>query len=394
MNVIFFDDKKRVDFLPLVYTKPIAKIRVGILTIEEKWKKYFDLEKIDYSVSYFTEEYLQTKFKFEEQLENCFINARYFPTKELVECIVNTLKPNQALYMGEDMIAGKLNVSDFKAKSFEQVSWSQEEPIFLDAITAIFSKNGLAIEQDYKLLTEGRQSANISATNTIIGNQVFIEEGAKVEASILSSTNGPIYIGKNAEIMEGSMLRGPFAMCESSALKMGAKIYGPTTVGRFSKVGGEVNNSVIQDYSNKGHDGFLGNSVIGEWCNLGADTNTSNLKNNYGEVKLWSYSSEKLERSGLQFCGLIMGDHAKCGINTMFNTGTVVGVSANVFGSGFPTKFISSYNWGGSEGFTEYRLDKMFEVAEKVMERRGIELTNEDKSILTAIFEMTSRFRE
>jgi UDP-N-acetylglucosamine diphosphorylase/glucosamine-1-phosphate N-acetyltransferase len=393
MNIVFFDDEKRVNFLPLAYTRPIAKFRVGILTIEEKWERYFKNEALDYSISYSTENYLLDKFKSDEQLENWFINSRYFPTKELVNYIVNTLKSSQGLYIGEDLVAAKLS-DDYDGEKYEQINWEGESPIFLELVTDIFSKNGLAIEEDYQLITNGRKSATISSTNTIIGGNVFIEEGAKVEASVLSSTNGPIYVGKDAEIMEGSLVRGPFAMCESSGLKMGAKVYGPTTIGRVSKVGGEVNNCVIQDYSSKGHDGFLGTSVIGEWCNLGADTNTSNLKNNYGEVKLWSYKSEELANTGLQFCGLIMGDHAKCGINTMFNTGTVVGVSANVFGSGFPAKFIPSYSWGGAEGFSEYKLDKMFEVAEKVMERRSVELSNEDEAILTAIFDETAKFRK
>ena len=394
MNIVFFDDEKRDKFLPLAYTKPIVKFRVGILTIEEKWEHYFRKEKLDYSISYSTEEYLLDKYKSDEQAENWFINSRYFPTQELVDYIVNTLKSNQGLYVGDDFVAAKLAEADYKNGKYEQLNWEGENPIHLELVTDIFSKNGLAIEQDFDLLTKGRKSAEVSSTNTIIGDNIFLEEGASVEASVLNSSSGSIYIGKNAEVMEGSLVRGPFAMCESSALKMGAKIYGPTTVGRFSKVGGEVNNCVIQDYSNKGHDGFLGNSVIGEWCNLGADTNTSNLKNNYGEVKLWSYETEKLSETGLQFCGLIMGDHSKCGINTMFNTGTVVGVSANVFDSGFPAKYIPSFSWGGASGFVACKLDKMIEVADIVMGRRGVELDDKEKSILTAIFEMTTKFRQ
>ncbi|MGB1307109.1 MAG: glucose-1-phosphate thymidylyltransferase, partial [Flavobacteriales bacterium] len=217
---------------------------------------------------------------------------------------------------------------------------------------------------------------------------------AKVEHAILNASTGPIYVGKDAEIMEGSIVRGPLAMCENSVLKMGAKIYGATTLGPYCKVGGEVNNSVLLGYSNKGHDGFLGNSVLGEWCNLGADTNNSNLKNNYAEVKLWSYQSERFVNTGLQFCGLIMGDHSKCGINTMFNTGTVVGVSANVFGAGFPRNFVSSFSWGGSAGYMTYRLNKVFEVAEKVMQRRAIEFNQVEKDILTEVFELTKSYRK
>jgi UDP-N-acetylglucosamine diphosphorylase/glucosamine-1-phosphate N-acetyltransferase len=244
------------------------------------------------------------------------------------------------------------------------------------------------------LLTKGRTSAPVSKTNILIGDHsVFLEEGAKVEASILNTTAGPIYIGKDAEVMEGSIIRGPFSLGEHSQVKMGAKIYGPTTIGPHSKVGGEVNNSVIIGYSNKGHDGFLGNSVLGEWCNLGADTNTSNLKNNYDEVRVWSYVTNNFSRTGLQFCGLIMGDHSKSGINTMFNTGTVVGVSANVFGGGFPRTFVPSYSWGGASGFIDYRIDKALEVAQRVMERRGLVLNEVEESILRTVYDLTKQYR-
>lgn len=247
----------------------------------------------------------------------------------------------------------------------------------------------MALEQDFKLLTKGRKSAKLSKTNTVLGNQIFIENGANVECSILNSTNGPIYIGKDAEVMEGTIIRGPFALCEGASTKMGAKIYGPTTIGPHSKVGGEVSNSVIFGYSNKGHDGFLGNSVIGEWCNLGADTNTSNLKNNYSSVDIYDHATQKMVPTGLTFCGLMMGDHSKCGINTMFNTGTVVGVCANIFGGDFPPKFIPSFSWGGSKGFMTYQLDKAFETAEKVFERRHKIFNETEKGILKKVFSLT-----
>ncbi len=393
MNIIFFDDR-REHFLPLVYTKPIAKLRVGILTIEEKWLKYFEMLGISATTSFMTEDYLSDKFPLLKQEQNVFINARFFPNKRFVDFIINNLVDDEAIFFNGSLMASRCTMDQFEEESYYIKDYNESfVTLELKNITDIFSKNNLAIHEDFEILTKGRKSSTISNTNTVIGNNIFIEEGAKIEASVLNSLNGPIYIGKDAEVMEGSLVRGPFAMCESSALKMGAKIYGPTTVGRFSKVGGEVSNSVIQDYSNKGHDGFLGNSVIGEWCNLGADTNTSNLKNNYSEVSLWSYESGEFTTTGLQFCGLIMGDHAKCGINTMFNTGTLVGVSANVFGGGFPSKFIPSFSWGGAAGFDEYRLDKMFEVGEKVMKRRGLELTSEDRTILTAIFELTAKSR-
>ncbi|PCJ25143.1 MAG: glucose-1-phosphate thymidylyltransferase [Flavobacteriales bacterium] len=394
MNIIFFEDK-RDKFLPLVYAKPLAKIRVGILTIEEKWKQHFQKCDISINISYLTEDYLSKKFPLVEQEGNIFINARFLPNEELIDFIINNLNADEAIMFEGSLVASKCTLEQFKSKSYCIKNCNEKFiSIELGSITDVFSKNGLAIEQDYKLITKGRKSATVSSTNTIIGDNIFIEEGAKIEASVLNSKAGPIYIGKDSEVMEGCLIRGLFALCEGGVLKMGAKIYGATTVGKFSRAGGEINNSVIQDYSNKGHDGYLGNSVIGEWCNLGADTNTSNLKNNYAEVKLWSYETEKFEKTGLQFCGLIMGDHSKCGINTMFNTGTVVGVSANIYGSGFPRNFIPSYSWGGASGVTTYRADKVFEVAEIVMKRRDIELTNVDKEILTAIFEITAKYRQ
>jgi len=258
----------------------------------------------------------------------------------------------------------------------------------------IFSLNEVEIQSDFDLLTEGRKSIPLSDTNTIINSEkIFIEEGASVECAILNAKTGPIYVGKDAVIMEGSAIRGPLAMCEGAVLKMGSKIYGATTLGPYSKVGGEVSNSVLIGYSNKGHEGFLGNSVIGEWCNIGADTNISNLKNNYDEVKLWSYDEQRFLKTGLQFCGLIMGDHSKTGINTMFNTGTVVGINANIFGSGYPRNYVPSYAWGGAQGFKTYLLKKALETAEKVMARRNLTLTEEDKKILEHVFLNTSKYR-
>jgi UDP-N-acetylglucosamine diphosphorylase/glucosamine-1-phosphate N-acetyltransferase len=260
---------------------------------------------------------------------------------------MENLISNEAIYDGEELVVARSTIEEFNMAEFHIKDYNKGFiQLKLENITDLFSKNEQAIQNDFDLLTKGRISQILSSTNTLIGDNIFIEEGAKVEAAVLNTTSGPIYIGKDAEIMEGSVVRGPLAMCEGSVLKLATKIYGATTVGPYSKIGGELNNSTIQGYSNKGHDGFLGNSIIGEWCNLGADTNTSNLKNNYAEVKLWSYEKEKFENTGLQFCGLIMGDHSKCGINTMFNTGTVVGVSANIYGSGFPRNFIPSYTKG------------------------------------------------
>lgn len=390
MNYILFDGPSRNNLLPFTYTRPVADIRVGILTIREKWETF-----LGYTTTTLTEEYLSEKFPMVEMEENVMINASYLPNAELIE-MVKSLKENQAIFKDEDVLAF------FTTDTQEEVDFETYEAIeFEDDVLKIehtwdiFAKNGEAISEDFELLTKGKESQPIpSSNNTIHANRIFIEEGAKLEFVTLNATNGPIYIGKDAEIMEGSIIRGPFALCEGATVKMGAKIYGPTTVGPYSKVGGEINNSVLFAYSNKGHDGFLGNSVLGEWCNLGADTNNSNLKNNYAEVRLWNYETEGFARTGLQFCGLMMGDHSKSGINTMFNTGTVVGVSANVFGSGYPRNFIPSFAWGGSSGFTTFLTKKAFEVAKVVMSRRNIEFTAQDAAIMEHVFELTQKYRK
>ena len=389
MNYILFDGASRNNLLPFTFTRPVADIRIGILTIREKWEIF-----LNSTTTTITEDYLSNKYPMVEMEENIMINGSYLPNLELVE-MIKDLKENQAIFKGEDVIAffTKDNQEEVDFETYDALEYN-EDCIKIEHTWDIFSKNGEAIQDDFNLLTKGRKSKPIPSTNNVIDPEnIFIEEGAKLEFVTLNASTGPIYIGKDTEIMEGSIIRGPFALCEGGVVKLGAKIYGPTTVGPYSKVGGEVNNSVIFAYSNKGHDGFLGNSVLGEWCNLGADTNTSNLKNNYEEVRLWDYETESFAKTGLQFCGLMMGDHSKCGINTMFNTGTVVGVSANIFGSGFPRNFVPSFSWGGSNGFTTYLTKKAFEVAEKVMGRRNIEFTEQDKAILEHVFEETKKFR-
>ncbi|MFD2147287.1 hypothetical protein [Mucilaginibacter antarcticus] len=258
----------------------------------------------------------------------------------------------------------------------------------------MFSKNDIELRRDFTLITKGRTSATISDTNTIIGTEFFAEEGAVAACCTFNTTGGPIYLGKHTEVWEGSHIRGAFALCDHSQVKMGARIYGATTIGPHSRVGGEISNAVIWGYSSKGHDGYLGNSVMGEWCNIGADSNNSNLKNNYSEVKLWDYATQRFRKTGLQFCGLIMADHAKCGINTMFNTGTVVGVSANVFGAGYPRNFVPDFAWGGAQGFEVYTVKKMFETAKLVFERRGKDFDELEQDILKAVFEQTEGFRQ
>lgn len=388
MNYILFDGEHRDALLPFTYTRPVADIRIGILTIREKWELYLGV-----TTTTVTEDYLSDKYPMVEMEQNVMINASYLPSKVLVTQIKN-LKENQAIYDGDTMVAFfSLEDQEIDVNSLE-VLQSEEPPLKVETTWDIFSKNGAAIQADFNLITAERTSASIPEKTVAFNPEaIFIEEGAKLPLCVLNATDGPIYIGKNSEIMEGSMVRGPFALCEGSTLKMGTKIYGPTTVGPHSKVGGEVNNSVFFGYANKAHDGFLGNSVIGEWCNLGADTNNSNLKNNYAEVRLWSYETENFAKTGLQFCGLMMGDHSKCGINTMFNTGTVVGVSANIFGSGFPRNFIPSFSWGGSKGFTTYLTSKALEVAEVVMKRRGMEFTAQESAILEHVFKRSATYR-
>ena len=389
MNYILFDGDVRNSLLPFTYTRPVADIRIGILTIREKWEKYLGL-----TTTTITEEYLEDKYPMVEMEENIMINASFLPTKKLIDS-VKSLSKNQAIFKGEEVIAFFTSETQEEVTfdSYEQIEFN-EDIIQVKNTWDIFSLNDKAIQTDFDLLTEDRTSQPIPEGVQVINKEnIFIEEGAIVLLSSLNASNGPIYIGKDAEIMEGCSVRGPFAMCEHSVLKMGTKIYGATTLGPYCKVGGEVNNSVLFGYSSKGHEGFLGNSVLGEWCNVGADTNTSNLKNNYAEVKLWNYETGRFAKTGLQFCGLMMGDHSKCGINTMFNTGTVVGVSANIFGSGFPRNFVPSFSWGGASGFTVYQINKVFEVAEVVMKRRGLALSDQDKKILEHVFEETSKNR-
>ena len=390
MNYILFDGPARNSLLPFTFTRPVADILVGIMTIRQKWEM-----RLGSTTTTLTEEYLSEKFPMVELEENIMINASFLPSSTLAEMVSN-LKSNQAIFKGDDIVAF------YTDENQEEVDFETYEIIELEGNCLrientwdIFSLNDAAIREDFDLLTEDRKSQPIPrSVNTIAKENIFIEEGARLEFITLNATNGPIYIGKNTEIMEGSVIRGPFALCEGAMVKMAAKIYGATTVGPHSRIGGEVNNSVLFAYSNKGHDGFLGNSVIGEWCNIGADSNNSNLKNNYEEVKLWSYETEGFAKTGLQFCGLMMGDHSKCGINTMFNTGTVVGVSANIFGAGFPRNFVPSFSWGGASGFTTYITKKAFETARLVMSRRNIDFDEKEAAILEHVFEETKKWRK
>jgi UDP-N-acetylglucosamine diphosphorylase/glucosamine-1-phosphate N-acetyltransferase len=389
-NYILFDDS-RENLLPLTFLRPVSDMRVGILTLKEKWELV-----LNSTSSWFTSDYLSAKYPTVVKEDNYFINGSLFPGEDLIDAI-SKLNNGQTLVKANIVLAARCdnkmaeNFSNNISKALDIVQF-HGDVTKINFLWDIFQLNEKAIEFDFSLLTKNRKSEKINSSNNLINQErIFVEEGAKIEYASLNASAGPIYIGKNAEVMEGCLIRGPFALCDNSTLKMGAKIYGATTIGPNSKVGGEVNNCVIQANSNKAHDGFLGNSVLGEWCNLGADTNNSNLKNNYTEVKLWNYAQRKFVQTGLQFCGLIMGDHSKCGINTMFNTGTVVGISANIFGAGYPRNFIPSFSWGGPQGISVYPLEKAIETAEKVMQRRHVELTHVDKKIMEHVFISTDK---
>ena len=383
MNLVIFDDPDiREALLPITYTRPVADIRIGILTIREKWERY-----LNSPASTICQDYLSKKFTSSIQDDNIFINGAVCPNENLVDQIRN-LKRNTAIIQDGLLLA--FRNSDFDKK------WGIEEEcnstaLLIANLWSIFKYNGDQIRSDFNLIVNGRTSKSINDPHTIVYGKenIFLEEGATVKAATINAEDGPVYLGINSEVHEGAIIRGPFALCESSFVNMGAKIRSDSTVGPYSKAGGEIRNSVILGNSNKSHDGFLGNSVIGEWCNIGADSNTSNLKNNYAEVKLWSYPKKGFIKTGEQFCGLVMGDHSKSGINTMFNTGTVVGVGTNIYGPGYPRNFVPSFSWGGASGFTTYKFSKMLEVAEEVMARRNIEFTDTDREILNHIYQET-----
>jgi UDP-N-acetylglucosamine diphosphorylase/glucosamine-1-phosphate N-acetyltransferase len=389
MNYILFDGTVRDSLLPFTFTRPVADIRVGILTIREKWEQYLNT-----TTTTVTEDYLSEKYPMVELPENILINASFLPNKELVRKI-EALQKNEAIFKDDEVIA-------FYALEGQEVDFASCKTIeFLGDVLRIkntwdiFSKNGEALQADFDFLTEDRKSAPISNTNSLINpDNIFLEEGASVEYSILNASEGPIYLGKDSEVWEGSLIRGAFALCNNAVVKMGGKIYGATTVGPFGKVCGEISNSVIFGYSSKGHEGYLGNAVLGEWCNIGADSNNSNLKNNYAKVRLWNYASEKFEQTGLQFCGLMMGDHSKTAINTMFNTGTVIGVNANIYVPGFPRNFIPSFSWGGASGFSTYQPKKAYEAAKVMMARRGVVFDEKEANILNHVFEYTKKWRK
>lgn len=389
MTIIFFDDQSRESLLPLTYTRPIADLRIGILKISEKWLYYF---KSDFG--YLTADYLQAKFPNKSSDQHLYINGSFCPDVDLVAAIIH-LQEDEVLVKDNVFIAAKSAkaIPNFShLVNFKTVNY-QLDYLKITFPEDIFKNNDKALRADFDLITKGRKSGKLSETNTIIGDQIFVEDGVQAECCTFNTNNGPIYLGKNSQVWEGTNIRGALALCNDSQIKMGTKIYGATTIGPNCRVGGEINNAVIWGNSSKGHEGYLGNSVLGEWCNIGADSNNSNLKNNYAEVKLWDYTSERFRKTGLQFCGLIMADHVKCGINTMFNTGTVVGVSANVFGAGFPRNFIPDFAWGGAHGFEVYGLNKMLETMKKVYSRRNKELDEIEINLITEVFNQTEKYR-
>ncbi len=394
-NIILFDDDSREKFLPLTFTRPFGELRIGILTIREKWERW-----LAGRASYITQDYLTERYPIDISEDNFIINSSVLPNHQLCS-VIRQLNENEAILKNGELIATRLNdrqieklINDEEITELEGHDLDDIALTKLEQLTDLFRLNDEAIRSDFKLITDGRTSASLNKSNWVKGAEnIFVEAGVEMDCSILNAQLGPIYIGKNVKILEGCMLRGPIAICEDSILKMGTKIYGAATFGPYSKLGGEINNSILLGHSNKGHEGYLGNSIIGEWCNLGADSNVSNMKNNYSSVKQWSYAENTFVSTGQQFCGLVMGDHSKCGINTMFNTGTVVGVSANIFGGSFPPKFIPSFAWGGSEGFTSFEVDKAFEVAERMMSRRGKIFEVSDRLMMIKIHEDTQQYR-
>ena len=394
MHYCLFDDNYRNQLLPLTFTRPVSELRIGILTIREKWEKRLSIP----INSWKTQEYLSTKYPFQQSGEAVFLNGHVCPTQSVVDLVLN-LEKNQGIICGERIVAVRKEQSEqeFEISNFPEVEWLEctEKLTILSNSWDLFTRNSEQIQSDFEMITQGRISEPIpESCHVQCFENIFIEKGAKITFASLNASTGPIYIGANAEIMEGSMIRGPFALGEHSTVNMGAKIYGPVSIGPHSKVGGELNIVNIQGFSNKGHDGFLGSSVIGEWCNLGADTNTSNLKNSYIEVKLWNYPTNRFLNTGLQFCGLIMGDHSKCGINTMFNAGTVVGVCCNIYGTGYPRNFVPSFSEGGAQRYQVNRLKEVYQTATKVMGRRNLVFTPEDQEILAQVFELTKTYRK
>ena len=392
-NVILFDDNEvRKHLMPFTYTRPTAELRVGITTIAEKWQAMLG----EATYSYLTVPYLKKKFPLHaRRSSNLMVAGHVIPTPKLAQLVLD-LQLGEALMVGEELIAFNGSAQDYDARHYSRVIYPKRKPLVIRHLYDIFEFNGKVLEQDFDRLTAGRESQHLSATNTVIGDakRIFVEEGAYVEGAMLNTLGGPIYIGPNVEIMEGACIRGGFAACHDAKVRIGAKVYGATTLGPHVKIGGEVENTVFIGYSNKAHDGFLGDAVIGEWCNIGGGTSASNLKNDYAEIKLWNYASKRFERTGLQFCGLFMGDHSKIGVNGMINTATVLGVGVNIHGAGFPRNFVASFQEGSSSaGFKNVPLETFYTIAERVMARRNIPFTEVDRAIFKSIYNIRDRYK-
>ena len=396
--VVLCDSPERHDnLLPLSFTRPIADFRVGISTIADKWRDALGVD----SNHYLAPEYLRAKYPHPvDDTLALYIAGHILPDENLVAA-VKELKQGDALMAGDVMVAFFGTLAQYRQGPAETVDY-QGEIIAINFVFDIFLNNAKALVDDFHKLTAGRESMPLSPTNTLIGSLtdadgrplLFIEEGASVEGATLNLTHGPIYIGRNAEVMEGACLRGPLAVCAGAHVNMGAKVYGETTVGPFCKVGGELSNVVMFGYSNKSHDGYLGNAVIGEWCNIGAGVDSSNLKNDYSKIRIWNYATHSFMRTDLQFCGLIMGDHSKIGIGCTLNTATVMGVGVNLHGAGFPRTFIPSFSEGSpTGGFKEVPHKKFCDIADRVMSRRGIALTEADINIFDEVRKVASSFR-
>ena len=379
-QIILADDPEiACSLLPLTFTRPVSELFLGLTTLRSKWER---LLPGDYS--YITADYLRELYPNAEPASDTLVIASHIVASRRLADTVALLLPGEALTKGERTIAYCGRPERFIPYPGEVTS--------IEYAYDLFIHNAEEIRNDFELLTETEVSRPLSKTCTVIGTsaRIFLDEGARAEGVTFNTEHGPIYVGPGAEIMEGSCLRGPVAILDHSTVNMLTRIYGATTIGRHCKVGGEINNIVMHDYTNKAHDGFLGNAVIGSWCNLGAGCVASNLKNDYTEIKLWHYPTRRFRRTGLQFCGLIMGDHSKAGINTMFNTATTVGVGVNIHGTGFPRNFVGSFSEGGATmGYSEVPLSKFFAIARRVMARRQVELTPEMERLFTTLHALT-----
>ena len=394
-NIILFDSDVRSHLLPLTYLRPVGELRVGILSIREKWERWMGCK-----VSFITEDHLAERYHLEVGEENLVINATVLPSLPLCRLLRN-MEFGDAYVHQDELIAAKLDRKQLrKLINDEEVDMLHPLPIEgfafhkINGLNDLIRLNAEALESDFHLLTAGRKSQPLSATNCVIAaERIFVEEGAVVEGAFLNARNGPIYIGAQAEIMEGACLRGPVAVCAHASVRMGAQVYGSSTIGPWCKVGGEVDHSILQGYSNKAHHGFLGHSFVGEWCNIGAGTSVSNLRNDYQEIKLWDYASQRFEPSGSAFCGLFMGDHARLGINMMINSGTSIGLASTLYGPRYPRNFIPPFTEAGPAQIGTHDLEHAVRAMEQMMERRQQSLDIQDRLTIIRLFEETAPLR-